>query len=173
MLAALDGAGLHPDSGGRRTFGGTGKLLYRALGMLRNAIADLGTLGITPVFRGVLWHQGERDAQAIDRNALDPEDFKSGFPGLIDRYRSELGDERAPFFVFQIGRPRDDDTRGFRQVRRIQREVANADPHTTIVFDDCVDFPEEGKMADALHYGQGGLNEMGRAGAAAVAQRLV
>lgn len=169
---AIGGTGVHPDSDSGAVWGGSNGLLYRALGHLRGALNNLDNAGIGTNFRGVLWHQGERDASAIDNSQISPSDFREEFTDMIRLYRSEVGGGQAKFWIFQIGRPRDEDTPGFQHVREIQREVAENDEHSKLVFDDCVNFPEEGKMTDGVHYNQEGLNEMGRTGAANIVDEL-
>jgi hypothetical protein len=169
---AIGGTGVHPDSSTGAVWGGSNGLLYRALGHLRGALNNLDNADIDTNFRGVLWHQGERDAFAIDDSQISPSAFREEFTDMIRRYRSEVGDEQAKFWIFQIGRPRDHDTPGFQHIREIQREITKNDEHIELVFDGCVNFPEEGKMADDVHYNQQGLNEMGHTGAANIVGEL-
>lgn len=162
---AIGGTGVHPKARGRGTWGGPAGLLFRALGHLRGASVNLNSAGIDYQYQGILWHQGESDAQAIDAGNLAPEEYRTAFEDMITRYRSELEDSKAPFHIFQVGRPLDEDTDGFQKVREIQRDIAENDPHTEMIFDDCVRFAEDEMMNDRLHYNQTALNEMGQVGA--------
>jgi len=167
--ASVGGTSVHP-AANDNWWGESGGLLYRALGRLRSAIVNLQLAGITPRFRGLLWHQGETDAGAIDDGRIEPADYRLAFETMIERYRREIGDRQAPVYVFGLGRRSDGDRRGFREVRRIQRAVAAADPNVWLVFEGAVGFPAEGKMKDTLHYNQDGLDEMGRVGGRTVAE---
>lgn len=162
---AIGGTGVHPKAGGMGTWGGPAGLLYRALGHFRGTSINLITAGVDYQYQGILWHQGERDAQVIDTGELAAEEYQTAFENMINRYRSELGDSAAPFYIFQVGQPLNGDTTGFQQVREIQRDIAENDPHTALVFDDCVRFAKDNMMTDRLHYNQTALNEMGRVGA--------
>ncbi|MEA1930910.1 MAG: sialate O-acetylesterase [Euryarchaeota archaeon] len=167
--ASVGGTSVHP-AANDNWWGESGGLLYRALGRLRSATVNLQRAGITPRFGGLLWHQGETDAHAIDEGRIEPADYRLAFETMIERYRLEIGDRQAPMSVFQLGRRRDGETQGFQELRRIQRAVAAADPNVEVVFEGAVAFPAAGKMKDMLHYNQAGLNEMGRVGGRAVAE---
>lgn len=169
---AIGGTGVHPDSDTGAVWGGSNGLLYRALGHLNGALKNLEDAGISTNYRGVLWHQGERDAQSIDNDRISASDFRDEFTDMIDVYRTEISDNQARFWIFQLGRPQNGDTSGYQNVRRIQEEVSESDQYTTVVFDKCVNFPGEGKMTDNLHYNQQGLNEMGRTAAANIASNF-
>jgi len=169
VSASIGGTSVHP-AANDNWWSQSGLLLYRAIGRLRSAIVNLKLAEITPNFGGMLWHQGETDAGAIDNEIIDPVDFRQAFETIIARYRQEVDDPQAPFYLFQLGRRSDGDTAGFQHVRRIQREVAASDPNAWLVFDDAVSFPESGKMGDRLHYNQDGLNEMGTGGGQRVAE---
>lgn len=169
---AIGGTGVHPNSDTGAVWGGSNGLLYRAIGHLRGALNNLENAGIDADFQGVLWHQGERDARAINDNQISPSDFREEFTDMINVYRSVVDDEQPKFWIFQIGREQSGDTSGFQYVREIQREVAENNEHNGLVFDDCVNFPEEGRMTDNVHYNQEGLNEMGRTGAANIIDEL-
>lgn len=172
VQAAIGGTGIHTDSADMATWGGSNRLLHRALRYLNDALETLENAGISTNYRGVLWHQGEKDASGIDAGIVSLSGFRNEFTDMIDVYRSEINDNQARFWIFQLGRPRSGDTSGYKNVRRIQEEVAASDQYTTIIFDKCVKFPEEGKMNDNLHYNQQGLNEMGRTGAVNIASEL-
>lgn len=130
-----------------------------------DALVTLEHNGFDPVYEGVLWSQGETDALAIDAGDISPEEYETALRGLIRRIREQRGDAGLRFYIFQTGRPREEDTEGFRTVRSVQRRIAEEDQYTHLVFADAVNFPDEGKMQDSLHYTQSGYNEMGAVGA--------
>lgn len=169
---AIGGTGVHPNSDNGAVWGGSNSLLYRALRYLNGALDTLEDAGLTTNYRGVLWHQGERDAKAIDNGRISASEFRDEFVDMISVYRSRIDGSQARFWIFQLGRLESGDTDGYQSVRQIQEEVAESDSYTTVVFDGAVDFPDEGKMTDNNHYDQQGLNEMGRTGATNIANQL-
>lgn len=54
----------------------------------------LDAIPATYIVRGVLWSQGERDAQAIDDSTagVSKAGYKTAFANMIARYRSDIGD---------------------------------------------------------------------------------
>jgi len=167
--ASVGGTSIHP-AANDNWWGESGGLLYRALGRLRSAMVNLERAGITPRFRGLLWHQGETDAHAIDEGRIEPADYRLAFETMIERYRQEVDDRQAPVYIFQLGRRSDGETPGFKNLRRIQQAVAASDPNVWLVFEGAAKFPTEGKMKDTLHYNQQGLDEMGWIGGQNVAE---
>jgi hypothetical protein len=150
----------------------TGKRWGEAVAATDAAIAKLESIGEVPVFRGVLWCQGERDAAAIGEGKITKAVYRAALEAMIARFRAHYG-PTMPFYIFRTGRLRSGDPPGFQQVRAAQEEVAEADPYTWIVFRGAVDFPAEGKMnpdpvKGELHYSQAGYNEMGEVGARGV-----
>jgi hypothetical protein len=169
---AIGGTGMHPDSSNSDVWGGSNSLLHRALRYLNGALDTLEDTGLTTNYRGILWHQGEKDAQTIDNGGMSSSEFKNEFIDMISVYRSMIDDSQARFWILQLGRPASGDTDGYQSVRQIQEEVAASDPYTTVVFDEAVNFPDEGKMTDDVHYSQQGLNEMGRKVATNIVNKL-
>ena len=141
-----------------------GTLYAAAVARLDSALASLPTQGYTPVFRGILWDQGGRDAKAIGAGDIGITDYRSAFEAMIGRFRARYGRTTAMWIV-RLGRESAGDRPGWTEVRRIQDEVAAADPYAWIVFENAIDFPAEGKMADEVHYNQAGYNEIGRVAA--------
>ncbi len=148
-----------------------GTLYQRAIETLDGALAGIEGRGFIPVFRGVLWDQGSRDAKAIENGLITEADYQRALEAMIERFRAHCG-PTMPMWIFRLGRRSKGDTAGWAEVRRAQEAVVVADPGAQIVFRDSIDFPSEGKMKDGVHYSQAGYNEMGRAGAESVARTL-
>jgi hypothetical protein len=159
--AANDESDPHWDDGGT--------LRRLAADEVRECLSRVELAGQTAHLRGVLWAQGERDAQAIDAGELTPREYQAALRDMIRWFRSELGDGLR-FFVFQTGRKERGDTPGFAAVRNAQEQIAADDPRTHLVFAGAKLFPVEGKMGDNLHYSQAGYDEMGATGASNVAR---
>jgi len=125
-----------------------------------------------PTLRGVLWCQGERDAQSIDAGEIGAPDYRGALRRLVRAFRREFDRPELPVDIFQTGRPASGDTDGFAAVREAQADLAAGDDAVHLVFEEAVTFPERGLMRDELHYTQGGYNEMGRIGAEGVAATI-
>ncbi|MGN6214177.1 sialate O-acetylesterase [Parafilimonas sp.] len=118
--------------------------------------------------KGIIWSQGERDANAINTGHLTAAVYQSTLENLILRFRRELGDN-IPFYIIQTGYYKDHDKRGFDEVRRCQREVSNEMKNVMLVYDETGSFIEKGLMKDQIHYNQQALNMIGKT----VAERIV
>lgn len=169
--AATSGTAMHPDAKATNgVWGPTGSLLDRAAGRLSNCMDHIETNDLfedPAVYRGMLWHQGERDSNAIDNDKIIVDDYKSAFDWFLDELRNNFPYD-GDLFMFQIGRPDSGDTDGFSNVRQAQVDITHNNSDVPMVYDKCVTFPDRGMMYNELHYNQKGLNEMGKEGAEAV-----
>lgn len=145
-------------------------------GLRENAVADLNAC-ITHLrsasyayqFGGVLWSQGERDAQSIDASTITKADYTSAWANFIAYMRGELGDF-WPFVFSRTGSKDSGDTAGFQAIRDAQDSICAADQFVLMGFTGALNFPALGMMYDDLHYDQAGLNKMGEAMAQSCAQ---
>lgn len=144
------------------------ELFRRAVRRTWDCLTHLRTVD-DPTLRGVLWCQGESDAQAIDEGAVALPAYRGALRRLVEAFRREFDRGDLPVYVFQTGRPESADTDGFAAVRDAQARLADSDDAVHLVYDATVTFPERGLMRDELHFTQAGYNEMGRVGAEAVA----
>lgn len=109
---------------------------------------------------GVLWSQGERDANAVNAKQLTPEEYEAGLIKLIARFRKELG-ATLPFYIIQTGHFTGHSDEGFDAIRKAQEHVAGQLKNVYIVYGQTIDFPAKGMMQDEIHYNQAALNEIG------------
>lgn len=149
-----------------------GALWARSVGLLREAMAKLRDTGTDPVFRGILWSQGEADGHGIAQGQEAATDYEAALLRMIVRYRNVpfIGPD-MPFYIFRTGAKGAGADDIFAPVRDAQERVAARDARTKIVFRGAADFPARGLMRSgehALHYNQAGLDLMGREGAEAV-----
>lgn len=105
--------------------------------------------------RGVLWYQGESDA-----NPQDAPLFTERFAQFIQRVRADLGEPNLPFYYVQLGRfivamPLEGEA-AWSQIREHQRTLAEEIPHTAVVT--AVDL----ELDDFIHVGTQGLKRLGR-----------
>jgi hypothetical protein len=149
-----------------------GPLFRRAVQRTWDCLTHLRSGGTDATLRGVLWCQGESDAQSIDDGDVSLPEFRSRLRALVGAFRRESDRADLPVFLFQTGRPESGDTPGFEAVRGAQADLADADDAVYLAFDGAVGFPERGLHRDDLHYTQAGYNEMGRVGAESVAATL-
>lgn len=154
---------------GAGDWSGTGARYVDSVTSTQSALASPPTGEDQLVLRGVLWHQGERDAGA----GIPQQDYAVALADLVDRYQADLGIAHLPLFVFRVGRPAGGDNDRFMAIRTAQDQVAQDDPDVVMAYTGCVDFPDLGWMADNLHYTQPGYDDMGDAGAVVVAMHVV
>ena len=118
-----------------------------------------------PEFRlgGVVWIQGERDAQQIDNGLITPETYEAELRATLAFLRDTLEareGREVPIYLVQIGYLAEGDTDGFERVREIQRAVA-ASGLATLACDHGTAFPALGMLADFGHWDQRALNHVG------------
>ncbi|SHM73951.1 protein of unknown function [Chitinophaga jiangningensis] len=162
--AARGGASCHQKArlGDMDTWDTSGNLFTAAVAKAKAAAAlSQGTL------KGIIWLQGERDANAINSGVLQPDEYKAALINLIRRFRHALGTQ-VPFYIVQTGNYKGHPETGFNEVRKIQAELAGAMPQVFIVYRDTPQFPGKHWMTDDIHYNQNGLNHIGTTVAAAV-----
>ncbi len=138
------------------------------------AQAFLLAKGYAPSFKGILWSQGENEANNICYGAeLSQADVEAMLTGVIQRYRKHLAGDWG-FYIFKTGTDTRKDehgnpiipsNHGYAVVHAAQEAVASHVPNTKIIFSGAVDFESRGMMKDGIHYNQDGYNEMGRIGA--------
>lgn len=165
VAASRGGSSCHEKArlGDMDTWDESGSLFNNAVEKAKASVAATG-LGL----QGIIWVQGERDANAINDGKLTPDEYRTALLKVIRRFRAALGKD-LPFYIVLTGYYKDHSQNGFNEVRRIQMEVANADAHTKIVYEDAGTFPDKGWMTDQIHYNQTGLNTLG----AAVARNIL
>lgn len=146
------------------TWDTTGTLYDTSVARLNAAIAALTAAGYTPTFKGVLWSQGETDADGINRGNINQGTYSAAFAKLIGKYRSVYG-KTMPFYIFRTGFRTDTIQTGYLQVQATQKTLSVADSLTNIIFWNAADFPARGLMVNNYHYTQAGYNEMGQIGA--------
>lgn len=112
-------------------------------------------------FSGVIWLQGERDANAINDGKMDGEDYEEALRNLIERFRKSLGDKDLPFYIVLTGQYINHPQQGYHQVRAAQRKVAKKVANVHLVPVDPWIFPQMNMMTDDIHYSQFAYNLIG------------
>jgi hypothetical protein len=113
---------------------------------------------------GMLWLQGERDAQAIDAGLIDVTTYKQAFVAMLARFRTDV-DAAFRVYVSELGYDASKgDTAGFQAVRLAQNQVCTADALTDMATQLAKTFPTTvPSLANGLHYKQTGYNQIGAA----------
>ncbi len=112
--------------------------------------------------RGVLWYQGESDANSGAADA-----YPKVFADFIAAVRDDLGDPDLPFYLVQIGRyvnPKAPDPKGWNAVQDAQRTIPDRVVNTAVVA--AVDL----ELDDGIHVGTQGQKRLGHR-LARIAQR--
>lgn len=128
------------------------------------AVTTLTNAGWTPTLRGILWSQGEWDANFGKDDPDLQTKYQAELVALFNRYVTELGPVRL--YVFRTGGNND---YGPTAVRAAQDAACAATDGMDMVFTGAVTFAARGLMVDTYHYSQAGYNEMGELGAQAIA----
>jgi len=163
--AGVNGSGMASvANSGHGTWDTTGTLYDTSVARINAALTALTTAGYTPIFKGILWDQGENDADFINRGAETQSTYNLAFAKLIKNYRLQFG-KTISFNIFRTGFRTDTIQTGYLQVQSTQQTLANPDSLINIVFWNAAYFPSRSLMRDNYHYTQAGYNEMGRIGA--------
>lgn len=102
--------------------------------------------------KGVLWYQGESDA-----NPKDAPLFAERFKKLVAAFREDFGNPNLPFYWVQIGSFVRDPGPGesWNGIQDLQRRLVKEIPNTAVAG--TIDLP----LDDAIHIGTGGLKRVG------------
>jgi hypothetical protein len=159
----------HWDAGGARR-GAAVNIIDQGMNALRNE-------GFEPRLRGMLWSQGESDAQAITNGQITIGDYKQAFSEMLGYFRNNIRN-RFPLWLFQTGKPSTGDTTGFQKIRSAQADFPTTKRDVQMVSWVQKVFPDKGWIAPhqvstqevtilshVYHYSQRGYNVMGRTGA--------
>ena len=110
---------------------------------------------------GIIWSQGERDANAINAGQLTQEEYQATMETLIERFRKALG-VTVSFYIIQTGYYLHHPEAGFNQVRAAQENIARRVKGVYIVYNQTGSFEGKGWMKDEIHYNQAALNDIGQ-----------
>lgn len=121
-----------------------------------------GAVSLTGMdFNGVIWLQGERDANAINDKRMDGREYEKGLKNLISRFRKELKNPNLPFYIVLTGQYVHRPQQGYHEVRSAQRRVAENVKNVHLVAIDPWLFPSMNMMTDDIHYSQYAYNLIG------------
>ncbi|MDX9881189.1 MAG: sialate O-acetylesterase [Prolixibacteraceae bacterium] len=106
------------------------------------------------VIKGILWHQGERNA-----NDTDLPDYENALLQLFSKFRASVGNNELPIILGEIGRFAEPDEKAlcFEKINQIIRTVASRNDNLGFVSSEGLDH-----RGDHLHFNSEGQRELGR-----------
>ncbi|MEI6142168.1 MAG: sialate O-acetylesterase [Mariniphaga sp.] len=137
------------------TWDTTGKLFDQSVEKTKMAEAKSGI-----ALSGIIWMQGERDANAILAGQLTAAEYQASLEGLIQRFRAQFG-KKLPFFIVQIAYQQDKAPEGCQAVRDAQEAVAKKMKRVYIAYGETGEFAKRKWFKDIVHYNQEALNDIG------------
>jgi len=146
----------------------TGVLFDSAVARVNSAMSVLATKGYNPIFKGVVWLQGENDAIALQAGTITQADYTAAFTKMIRKFRQNFG-AAMPFNIIRVGTSTPYIDSYWQQIRDVQQSIANSDSMTQVVYYNAANFVTRGLMqGDGIHYNQIALNEVGQMTANAI-----
>ncbi|GEM_PF-583658 len=137
------------------TWDTSGKLFDQSVEKTKMAEAKSGQ-----ALSGILWMQGERDANAILAGQLTTAEYQASLEGLIQRFRAQFG-KKLPFYIVQIAFQQDKAPEGCQAVRDVQEAVAKKMKRVYIAYGETGEFAKRKWFKDIVHYNQEALNDIG------------
>lgn len=146
----------------------TGVLFDSAVARVISSMSVLAAKGYNPIFKGVMWLQGESDAIGIQNGLITQTDYINAFTKMLKKFRQNFG-ASMPFYIIRIGTSTTYNDTYWQQIRDAQQSVGNGDSVTQIVYYNSANFINRNLMQpDGIHYNQIALNEVGQMSANAV-----
>jgi acetyl esterase/lipase len=142
-------------------------------GMMNDATAkiDMAIKSCGAPLTGILWLQGERDANAILDGQLTEKEYKQALKSVIIRFRMKYGKD-LPFYIVMTGFQKNRAKTGCTVVRKVQREVCEEFEKVFIVYDTGLLSSDGKSYKDIVHYNQDALNDIGKSVAENVVKDL-
>jgi hypothetical protein len=109
---------------------------------------------------GIIWMQGERDANAILAGQMTGNEYQEALDNLILRFRKEFG-KKLPFYIVQTAYQQDKAPTGCDSVRNAQAAVAERMKGVFIAYGETGEFAQRKWFKDIVHYNQDALNDIG------------
>jgi hypothetical protein len=157
VTAARGGASCHrkAEMGNYDTWDLSGNLFAMAVEKTKMAEAKAGLR-----LSGIIWMQGERDANAILAGLMTGNEYQQALENLILRFRKEFG-KKLPFYIVQTAYQQDKAPTGCDAVRNAQAAVAEKMKGVFIAYGETGEFAKRKWFKDIVHYNQEALNDIG------------
>jgi hypothetical protein len=127
-----------------------GDVVWRDVKLLTNAREKITAASDVSVFKGILWHQGESNA-----NVADIEQHVSRLGELVSILRDLTGNKQQPFLIGELG-SFSTDAENFEKINEQLRAYSKTDKYSAIIKTD--DLPHKG---DNLHFNSEAQRKMG------------
>lgn len=114
---------------------------------------------VNATISGIIWIQGERDANAILAGQLTKLEYALALQHLINRFHAKLG--KVPFYIIQTAYQQDKAPEGCKAVREAQQDVAAKFNNVYIAYTETDQFAKRNWFKDNVHYNQDALNDIG------------
>ena len=137
------------------TWDTSGKLFAMAVEKTRMAEARSGIH-----LSGIIWMQGERDANAILNGQMTGAEYESALESVIQRFRKVFG-KKLPFLIILTAYQQDKAPTGCDAVRNAQAAVAEKMKGVYIAYGETGEFGKRKWFKDIVHYNQDALNDIG------------
>ena len=157
VTAARGGASCHKkaEMSNYDTWDSSGKLFDMAVEKTKMAEKKLGSK-----LKGILWMQGERDANAILSKQLTEEEYQAALESVIRRFRDKFG-RRLPFYIVETAYQQDKAPMGCEAVRKAQVTISKKMKRVYIAYRETDEFANRKWFKDIVHYNQEALNDIG------------
>ncbi len=135
-----------------------GDSVHRSVKLLGNFKAKAALAKQYGTIKGILWHQGEGDA-----NEKGMPVYKENMQKLFAIFRADAGKKKLPIVLGELGAFNLNAAKQFKQINQIIGEYVSADKNTAVIS--TSDLNHKG---DNLHFNAAGQREMGKRYAAAM-----
>jgi hypothetical protein len=139
------------------TWASNGKLRSNAILKTNAALNKSNTK-----LNGIIWLQGERDANAINEEKETKQEYYDALLSLINGFRDAFGAD-LPFYIVLTGYYKDHPQKGYNEVRKMQKLIAHHLKKVHVIYKDTHLFLYKNQLRDLIHYNQQALNELGNA----------
>ncbi len=109
---------------------------------------------------GIIWMQGERDANAILAGQLTALEYQSALESLIKKFREKFG-KKLPIYIVETAYQQDKAPAGCEAVRNAQVSVSKKMKRVYISYGETGEFAQRKWFKDIVHYNQEALNDIG------------
>ena len=157
VTAARGGASCHrkAEMSNYDTWDTSGNLFALAIEKTKMAEARSGVH-----LSGIIWMQGERDANAILTRQMTKIEYEVALESVIQLFRKEFG-KKLPFYIVQTAYQQDKAPTGCDAVRNAQAAVAKKMKGVFIAYGETGEFAQRKWFKDIVHYNQEALNDIG------------
>ena len=157
VTAARGGASCHRKAGMANydTWDTSGNLFALAVEKTKMAEAKAGV-----PLSGIIWMQGERDANAILAGQLTALEYQSALESVINRFKEKFG-KKLSFYIVQTAYQQDKAPAGCEAVRKAQVELSGKMKRVYIAYGETAEFARRKWFKDIVHYNQEALNDIG------------